>query len=222
MQELSREALLELVADKRRPGVDRAKAIDNLMQEHHMRQAEIAKATKLSEETISHVKACTKLQGLAAQMCRDGKINLDACYSLASASDVDQELVLRRAMELENADRSRQAGLLKGRRTRAGQITDRYVKTAIKEARMRAKRSNTLDKHVQASGNRQFDVVIERDEEGYYVASVPSIPGCHTQAKSLDDLTERIREAIELCLEAGGVPKNELEFVGIQRITIAA
>ncbi len=47
----------------------------------------------------------------------------------------------------------------------------------------------------------QFDVVVERDEEGYYVASVPQLPGCHTQARSLDEVTRRIREAIELCLE---------------------
>jgi predicted RNase H-like HicB family nuclease len=49
--------------------------------------------------------------------------------------------------------------------------------------------------------SRQFDVVIERDEEGIYVASVPQLPGCHTQAESLDQLMDRIREAIELCLE---------------------
>ena len=48
---------------------------------------------------------------------------------------------------------------------------------------------------------RQFDVVIERDTEGYYVASVPQLHGCHTQAKSLDDIMVRIREAIALCLE---------------------
>jgi predicted RNase H-like HicB family nuclease len=53
---------------------------------------------------------------------------------------------------------------------------------------------------------RRFDVVIERDEEGFYVASVPQLPGCHTQARSLDEVTERIREAIELCLEVEGVP----------------
>ena len=68
----------------------------------------------------------------------------------------------------------------------------------------------------------QFDVVIERDEEGYYVASVPQIPACHTQARSLDEVTQRIREAIELCLEVAGAPEPTLEFVGIQRITIAA
>ena len=69
---------------------------------------------------------------------------------------------------------------------------------------------------------RQFDVVIERDSEGYYVASVPQIPPCHTQAHSLDEVMLRVREAIELCLEVEGVPGQELEFVGIQRVTIAA
>jgi len=49
--------------------------------------------------------------------------------------------------------------------------------------------------------NREFNVIIERDSEGYFVASVPSLPGCHTQAKSLDELMEHIQEAIELCLE---------------------
>jgi predicted RNase H-like HicB family nuclease len=69
---------------------------------------------------------------------------------------------------------------------------------------------------------RQFDVVIERDSDGYYVASVPQLAGCHTQARSLDEVTERIREAIELCLEAEGTPEQELEFVGIQLVTVAA
>ncbi len=69
---------------------------------------------------------------------------------------------------------------------------------------------------------RQFDVIIERDEEGFYVASVPQLPACHTQARSLDEVIERIREAIELCVEVEGAPQDELEFVGIQRITIAA
>jgi predicted RNase H-like HicB family nuclease len=69
---------------------------------------------------------------------------------------------------------------------------------------------------------RQFDVVIERDTEGYYVASVPQIPGCHTQAQSLDEVTQRIREAIEPWLEVEGAPEEELEFVGIQHVTVAA
>jgi predicted RNase H-like HicB family nuclease len=51
---------------------------------------------------------------------------------------------------------------------------------------------------------REFDVVIERDSEGYYVASVPALRGCHTQARSLDELMERMQEVVELCLEVEG------------------
>lgn len=49
---------------------------------------------------------------------------------------------------------------------------------------------------------RKFNVISERDAEGYDVASVPELRGCHTQAKSLDTLMKRVREAIELCLDA--------------------
>jgi predicted RNase H-like HicB family nuclease len=70
--------------------------------------------------------------------------------------------------------------------------------------------------------DRQYDVVIERDEDGFYVASVPQLHGCHTQARSLDELMTRIREAIELCLEVQGEPSQNLEFVGVQRVTVAA
>jgi predicted RNase H-like HicB family nuclease len=69
---------------------------------------------------------------------------------------------------------------------------------------------------------RQFDVVVERDSEGMYVASVPALRGCHTQAKSLDELMERTKEAIELCMEVEGEDVENLDFVGIQRVTIAA
>ena len=68
----------------------------------------------------------------------------------------------------------------------------------------------------------EFDVVVERDEDGYYVASVPALRGCHTQAKSLDELMVRVREAIELCLEVEGAPVAGLEFVGVQRLRISA
>lgn len=67
---------------------------------------------------------------------------------------------------------------------------------------------------------RQFDVVVERDSEGYFVASVPALAGCHTQARSLDDLMERIKEAIELCLEVEDIDAQQLDFVGVQRVTV--
>jgi predicted RNase H-like HicB family nuclease len=70
--------------------------------------------------------------------------------------------------------------------------------------------------------SHDFDVVIERDSEGYYVASVPALPGCHTQARSLDELSERIKEAIELYLEVEGEGPDPLDFVGIQRVTVTS
>ena len=69
---------------------------------------------------------------------------------------------------------------------------------------------------------REFDVVIEQDREGYYVATVPILPGCHTQTKTLDKLMERIREAAELCLEVQGDTAESLEFIGLQKIAIPA
>ncbi len=69
---------------------------------------------------------------------------------------------------------------------------------------------------------RQFDIVIEKDSVGYFVASVPALPGCHTQAKSLDELIERTREAVALYLEVEGEPLESLDFIGVQRISIAA
>jgi len=67
-----------------------------------------------------------------------------------------------------------------------------------------------------------FDVIVERDDEGYYVASVPELRGCHTQARSLDTLMKRIREAIELCLEVQQEESAPREFVGIQRVMVEA
>ncbi|HOD81574.1 MAG: hypothetical protein BWX88_02996 [Planctomycetes bacterium ADurb.Bin126] len=67
---------------------------------------------------------------------------------------------------------------------------------------------------------REYSVIIERDEDGWYVASVPQLRGCHTQARTLDELMERMREAILVCLDAGGDTQEVSEFVGVQRITV--
>jgi len=67
---------------------------------------------------------------------------------------------------------------------------------------------------------RKFTVLIEKDEGGYYVATVPALRGCHTQAKSLDTLMKRVREVIELCLEDDDVAADSLELIGIQQITV--
>jgi len=77
---------------------------------------------------------------------------------------------------------------------------------------------------------RQFRVIIEQDEDGYFVASVPGLPGCHTQAKSISELTKRVREAISLCLEVARSDSQYREqvkqfayepvFVGLETIKV--
>jgi predicted RNase H-like HicB family nuclease len=69
--------------------------------------------------------------------------------------------------------------------------------------------------------SREYTVVIERDEDGYLVGNVPSLRGCHSQARAMDELLERVREAIQLCLEEEGEDTDApLELVGIQRVEV--
>ena len=80
------------------------------------------------------------------------------------------------------------------------------------------------------TSQKQFKVLIERDEDGFFVASVPALPGCHTQAKTLPDLMKRIREAIQLCLEVMKTNAKyrtkiqrfayEPTFIGMEVVTI--
>jgi len=65
-----------------------------------------------------------------------------------------------------------------------------------------------------------FNVIIEQDEEGIYVAIVPEIEGCYTQGETLQEVLERIKEAIEVCLEADREEINLMKFVGIQRVQV--
>ena len=67
---------------------------------------------------------------------------------------------------------------------------------------------------------KEFNIIIEQDEDGFFVASVPELRGCHTQAKSLDVLMKRIKEAIELCLEVEESQVQSPRFIGIQRLTV--
>jgi predicted RNase H-like HicB family nuclease len=67
---------------------------------------------------------------------------------------------------------------------------------------------------------RKFTVLIEQDEAGYLVATVPAFRGCHTQAKSLDTLMKRVREVIALCLEEEGDDAAALELIGIQQVSV--
>jgi predicted RNase H-like HicB family nuclease len=69
----------------------------------------------------------------------------------------------------------------------------------------------------------KFGVVVEKDEDGYFVASVPELPGCHTQAKTLDEVMKRIKEAIQVYLEAEGVEKRgRTELIGVQFVEVQA
>lgn len=70
-----------------------------------------------------------------------------------------------------------------------------------------------------------FSVLIEQDEDGVYLATVPDLKGCHTQAKKLEDLFPRIKETIDLCMEVqkekfGELP--QLKFIGIQQVEVPA
>jgi predicted RNase H-like HicB family nuclease len=69
--------------------------------------------------------------------------------------------------------------------------------------------------------DRIFNVIIEKDIDGFYVSSVPALKGCHTQAKSLDELMERTKEVIELCLETENSMFEANEFIGVQRLVLS-
>ena len=71
--------------------------------------------------------------------------------------------------------------------------------------------------------NLKYAVIVEKDKAGYYVGSVPELPGCHTQAKTIDELIKRIKEAIELYLECeGNQPKEHIDIVGLQFVEVSA
>jgi predicted RNase H-like HicB family nuclease len=65
-----------------------------------------------------------------------------------------------------------------------------------------------------------FTVLIEKGIDNLYIATVPDIPGCYTQAKTIGQVMDRIKEAIELCLESDKEEIKPLKFVGIQQVEI--
>jgi len=66
-----------------------------------------------------------------------------------------------------------------------------------------------------------FNIVIEKDDAGYFVGFVPELPGCHSQARGLDQLLKRMKEAIELYLEIRESKPEKLNFIGIQQIEVS-
>jgi len=65
-----------------------------------------------------------------------------------------------------------------------------------------------------------FNVLIEQDEDGVYIAKVPEIQDCYTQGKSIGEVLERIKEAIEVCLEGDQENISPLKFIGIQKVNV--
>ncbi|MEX2017456.1 MAG: type II toxin-antitoxin system HicB family antitoxin [Candidatus Pacearchaeota archaeon] len=65
-----------------------------------------------------------------------------------------------------------------------------------------------------------FTVLIEQDDGGVYVATVPDIQGCHTQGRTISEVVERIKEAIELCLDSDGEEIEPMRFIGIQKVQV--
>ena len=70
------------------------------------------------------------------------------------------------------------------------------------------------------SAIREFYVIIERDEDGYYVGEVPQLRACYSQGRTLDELMANMREVIELCLEEEQGEEILSEVVGIQKVAV--
>lgn len=67
-----------------------------------------------------------------------------------------------------------------------------------------------------------YTVLIEQDEAGTFVAKVPDLKGCHTQARTIPELLRRTQEAIALCLEVEGRHVRPLRFIGVQQVSVPA
>ncbi|WP_440954518.1 type II toxin-antitoxin system HicB family antitoxin [Methanosarcina sp. Mfa9] len=71
------------------------------------------------------------------------------------------------------------------------------------------------------SNTLNYTVLIEQDEDGMYIATVPDIPGCYTQGKSVELAMERIKEAIQVCIEAEELEDIlPMKFIGIQQVEV--
>ena len=67
---------------------------------------------------------------------------------------------------------------------------------------------------------RKYTIIIEKDEDGWYVSEVVGLPGCHTQGKTIDQLIERTKEAIRAYLESAEEPEIIGDFIGVQQIEV--
>jgi predicted RNase H-like HicB family nuclease len=80
----------------------------------------------------------------------------------------------------------------------------------------------TQERDEEAGMSYEFDVIVERDAEGWYVGSVPALQGCHTQGRTVEELMEHVREAVEVCLEVAEGQPSGTSFIGVRRISVRA
>ncbi|MEK6822604.1 MAG: type II toxin-antitoxin system HicB family antitoxin, partial [Nanoarchaeota archaeon] len=76
------------------------------------------------------------------------------------------------------------------------------------------------NRHITNTMSKKYTLIIEKDEDGWLVSEVVELPGCHTQAKSMDDLIARTKEAIKAYIESGEEPEVSEQFVGVQQIEV--
>lgn len=67
---------------------------------------------------------------------------------------------------------------------------------------------------------KKYTMIVEKDGEGWLVSEVVELPGCHTQAKDMNQLLERTKEAIQAYLKSGEEPEISDEFIGVQQIEV--
>ena len=63
-------------------------------------------------------------------------------------------------------------------------------------------------------------IIIEIDEDGYYIVSCPVFKGCHSYGETVDEAMENIKEVIEMCLEENKVEELN-KFVGFRELEVA-
>jgi predicted RNase H-like HicB family nuclease len=83
-----------------------------------------------------------------------------------------------------------------------------------------------LNEEISVKGKHVFQVIIEQDEEGYYVAECPALKACYTQGKTYEEVMDNIKDVIALCLEdlksrRKKVPKQP-EIIGVRRVEVSA
>jgi len=67
---------------------------------------------------------------------------------------------------------------------------------------------------------KRFPIIVEQDEDGYYIVSCPLFKGCHTYGETIAEALENIKEVIEICLDEIKI-ENLNRFVGYRELELA-